>query len=176
MAAAQAAMVAAEVTEAAADRSVHPKAATGQMSGQCFMAALLAHTRARDLADERQRPTHDECIAERKQLKLTATAWDEGDEQMDAVTAMNIGYVAIDAARPYFAIYRSHRWSGPEDPARMYAVLRVGLIGRRHTEPFPTRGGARCGLVTRAEACQMLEQRGFTHRTLARGLDLGYIG
>ena len=32
------------------------------------------------------------------------------------------------------------------------------------------------GLVTRAEACQMLEQRGFTHRTLARGLDLGYIG
>ena len=176
MAAAQAAMVAAEVTEAAADRSVHPKAATGQMSGQCFMAALLAHTRARDLADERQRPTHDECMAERKRLKLTAIAWDEGAEQMDAITAMNIGCVNIDATRPYFAIYRPHRWSGPEDPARMYAVLRVGLIDGRHTEPFPTRGEARCGLVTRAEACQILEQRGLTDRTLARVLDLGYIG
>jgi len=130
------------------------------------MAALLAHTRALDLAVVR--PTHAECMAERRRLSLAASGWDNGREQMAAVKAMGIGYVAVDATRPNFVIYRSRSGSVPDDPAYRYAVIRVGLMGGGHSEPFPTRGEARCGLVSRAEACQMLEQRGYSNTTLAR--------
>ena len=107
-------------------------------------------------------------MAERKRLKLTAASFDNGREQMAAAKAMDIGYVAVDAARPNFVIYRSRGGSVPEDPTCRYAVIRVGLMGGGHSEPFPTRGEARCGLVTKAEACRMLEQRGYTNTTLAR--------
>ena len=107
------------------------------------MAALLAHTRALDLAAER--PTHAECVVERRRRKLTTPGWDNGREQMTAVTCMNIGYVAVETERPNFVIYRSRWGSVPEDPACMYAVIRVGLMGGTHSEPYPTRGEARCG-------------------------------
>ena len=137
------------------------------------MAALLAHTRALDLAVER--PTHAECVVERRRRKLTTPGWDNGREQMTAVTSMNIGYVAVETERPNFVIYRSRWGSVPEDPACMYAVIRVGLMGGTHSEPYPTRGEARCGLVSRAEACQMLVQHGYTNTTLARRVHFGVI-
>jgi len=107
-------------------------------------------------------------MAERRRLGLTAVGFDNGREQMAAAKGMNIGYVAVDAVRPNFVIYRSRFGSVPEDPICKYAVIRVGLMGGGHSEPFPTRGEARCGLVTRAEACRMLEQRGYSNTTLAR--------
>ena len=137
------------------------------------MAALLAHTRALDLAVER--PTHGEGMAERRRLGLTAVGYDNGREQMAAAEGMNIGYVAVDAVRPSFVIYRSRLGPVPEDPICKYAVIRVGLMGGGHSEPFPTRGETRCGLVTRAEACRMLEQRGYSNTTLARRVQFEVI-
>ena len=128
------------------------------------MAALLAHRLSLDLSNRQL--SHEECMDERHRLGLTAKRWDNGRQQMEAATAMHIGLVAISDAHRCFTVYRPHRGAGPDHQVSMYAVLRVGLNDGQHTEPFPTRGGSRCGLVSLAKACEMLEQLGLANRTL----------
>ena len=146
------------------DRRAHREAKSGQMSGQCFVAAMLAPALELDLAV--RRPTHAECIAVRSAAGMAANDdYLAGDQQMKLAALMKVGFACIDATLPTYTLYRPA--TVPEEGC-YFALIRVGLMGGRHSEPLATLGDTQCRLLLRGEACALLQQRGFHEVALER--------
>ena len=165
--AAPAAAVAPAVAPAAAptvDRRTHPEAKSGAREGQCFVAAMLAHTLELDLAA--RRPTHTECTAARSAAGIAdGDNYLPGDKQMQLAAHMQVGYACIDANLPTFTMYCP---ASVAEEGCKFALIRVGLMGGKHSEPLATLGETQCRLLTRDEARALLQRRGFREVALER--------
>ena len=88
-----------------------------------------------------------------------------GDQQMKLAAFMKVGFACIDATLPTYTLYRPA--TVPEEGC-YFALIRVGLMGGRHSEPLATHGDTQCSLLLRGEACALLQQRGFHEVALER--------
>ena len=146
------------------DRRTHPEAVSGAREGQCFVAAMLAHTLELDLAS--RRPSHTECTAARSAAGITdGDNYLPGDKQMQLAAHMQVGYACIDANLPTYTMYRP---ASVAEEGCKFALIRVGLVGGRHSEPLATLGETQCRLLTRDEARALLQRRGFREVALER--------
>jgi len=101
---------------------------------------MLAPALELDLAV--RRPTYAECIAVRSAAGMAANDdYLAGDQQMKLAAFMEVGFACIDATLPTYTLYRPA--TVPEEGC-YFALIRVGLMGGRHSEPLATLGDTQC--------------------------------
>lgn len=135
-----------------------PTVETGQKTGHCFVASMLAHVNAVDF-DKHQVAVEDiRSVRQRAGVKITGYVG--GTEQQRIADALGVGYVfcttdetgAVRAAR-YTSSMQGAVYVG-------YAMLAFG--GNNHTVAVATRGGKKCGLLTYDEVVAFLADFGAT--------------
>ena len=117
-----------------------PIASTGERTGNCFLAAILAHVLKLDLQTQKVPEAH---IMRLRQNGVPRTGYLDGRAQQLVAERLDIGYAVVNPASRCASLYVVHK-KPPQD--LLWAVL--VQESRHHTEPLATGGGKRCGLVT----------------------------
>ena len=137
------------------DRRRLPRASTGCRNGQCFIAALLAHVGGHDL----ERSAVSDRAIEKVRQKLRAgkrrREYLDGEEQSDVAVALGLSYITVERGSRTANVYKYGCGAVEE---QQYAMLVQDKP--RHTEPLPTKGGRKCGLVCYSRALELLEEWG----------------
>ena len=124
--------------------------AAQSLQGQCFPAALLAHTLGVDL--DRNTVPADRI----KDLRCLASVPNRGfllgDAQQAVAEHLGVGYVVVQVETRVASLFTVHR---KERPALSYAMLVA--TSSRHVEPLATGAGKQCGLVSHARVLELLE-------------------
>ena len=133
-------------------RAVHrlPLASTGNRNGDCFLAAMLAHTLEIDLA--RNSVPGDE-VKELRGLQGVPPGkqYLPGGAQQAVAEYLGGGYIMVDPDSRKANLF-TVRGQAPE--TLQYAML--VLYSHQHTEPLATGAGKKCGLVTHGRAIELL--------------------
>ena len=132
-----------------------PRAPTGCRNGQCFIAALLAHVGGYDL--ERSAVSGREIEKVRQQLRegKRRSEYLGGEEQGDVAVALGLSYITVERGSRTANVYKYGRGAVEEQQCAMLVQDKP-----RHTEPLPTKGGRKCGLVCYSRALELLEEWG----------------
>ena len=137
------------------DRRRLPRASAGCRNGQCFIAALLAHVGGHDL----ERSAVSDRAIEKVRQKLRAgkrrREYLDGEEQSDVAVALGLSYITVERGSRTANVYKYGCGAVEE---QQYAMLVQDKP--RHTEPLPTEGGRKCGLVCYSRALELLEEWG----------------
>ena len=132
-----------------------PRAPTGCRNGQCFIAALLAHVGENDL----ERSAVPDCAIEKVRQQLREgkrrSEYLGGEEQGDVAVALGLSYITVERGSRTANVYKYGCGAVEE---QQYAMLVQDKP--RHTEPLPTEGGRKCGLVCYSRALELLEEWG----------------
>ena len=79
----------------------------------------------------------------------------DGEEQSDVAVALGLSYITVERGSRTANVYKYGCGAVEE---QQYAMLVQDKP--RHTEPLPTKGGRKCGLVFYSRALELLEEWG----------------
>ena len=134
-----------------------PIARTGECTGHCFPAALLAHVYAVDLERERVHP--ERVTALREKAGVPRLGYVDGAQRTALARAAGVReYILVDPDSLMAATYRADC----DAPDRVAVLVQTTP---RHVEPMITnRETNACRLLTRDQACRVLAELGVTQR------------
>ena len=133
-------------------------ARTGEMTGNCFIAAILAHVMGVDLKSQK---VPQERITEMRRLEGVPTQHSEyidGHAQQKIANCLDVGYIVVNPVQQTAAQFTANG----QDPLILKWAVLMQCTGT-HVEPLATQGssgGLKCGLLTHTEAQEYLDEHG----------------
>ena len=127
-----------------------PIAATGNRTGDCFLAAMLVHTLEIDL-DQNSVPSDEVKVLRALEGVPPGKKYLLGDAQQAVAEHLGVGYIMVEPDSRKANLYTVGR-KAPE--TLQYAML--VRYSQKHTEQLATHTGKKCGLVTHGRAIELL--------------------